>query len=64
MLIYTHMFRQNFATTRDAQKVKGYLNMTFKCAADLNVLNGFFLLWYFPHYKNKYISAVLDIHSL
>ena len=58
------MFRQNFATTGGAQKVKGYLNMTFKCATYLNVLNDFFLLWYFLHYKNKYIGAVLDIHRL
>jgi hypothetical protein len=64
MLIYFHMFRQNFATTRGTQKVKGYLDTTFKCATYLDVLNDFFFLWYFPHYKNKCISAVLDIHRL
>ena len=58
------MFRQNFATVRGAQRGKGNLNMTFKCATYLNVLIGFFLLWYFPDYKNKYVSEVLDIHRL
>ena len=58
------MTRQNIVTIRGAQRGKGYLNKTFKCATYLNVLNDLFLLWYFPDYKNKCISAVLDIHRL
>jgi hypothetical protein len=64
MLVYSLMFRQNFATIRGVQRGKGYLNMTFECANYLHVLIEFFLLWYFPDYKNKYISALLDIHRL